>query len=59
MLFLWLMAVGTIICASLWSDFTSAPEQIDERYNELAAKVWIKLLFLFNFAYPWFQMPDS
>lgn len=37
MLFLWLMAVGTIICASLWSDFT-APEQTDERYNELAAK---------------------
>ncbi|KAI5653182.1 hypothetical protein M9H77_30369 [Catharanthus roseus] len=37
MLFLWLMAVGTIICASLWSEFT-ATEQNDERYNELFPK---------------------
>ncbi|WVZ05596.1 hypothetical protein V8G54_018942 [Vigna mungo] len=36
--FLWLMSVGTIVCASLWSDFTS-PEKTDERYNELCPKV--------------------
>ncbi|KAL2323808.1 hypothetical protein Fmac_022866 [Flemingia macrophylla] len=35
--FLWLMAVGTVICASLWSDIT-APDQYDERYNELSPK---------------------
>ncbi|BAT82937.1 Signal peptide peptidase-like 2 [Vigna angularis] len=35
--FLWLMSVGTIVCASLWSDFTS-PEKSDERYNELCPK---------------------
>ncbi|KAL2602907.1 hypothetical protein AAZV13_10G253700 [Glycine max] len=35
--FLWLMAVGTVICASLWSDIT-APDQNDERYNELSPK---------------------
>ncbi|KAL6970846.1 Signal peptide peptidase-like 3 [Sarracenia purpurea var. burkii] len=35
--FLWLMAVGTIVCASLWSEFTSI-EQNDERYNELSPK---------------------
>lgn len=33
--FLWLMSVGTVICASLWSDIT-APD--DER-NELSHKV--------------------
>lgn len=36
-LFLWLMAVGTLVCASLWSEFT-ASEQTDERYNELSPK---------------------
>lgn len=36
-MFLWLMAVGTIVCASLWSEFT-ASEQSDERYNELSPK---------------------
>ncbi|KAK7295862.1 hypothetical protein RJT34_18775 [Clitoria ternatea] len=35
--FLWLMAVGTIVCASLWSDLTT-PEKFDERYNELYPK---------------------
>ncbi|XP_020210393.1 signal peptide peptidase-like 5 [Cajanus cajan] len=35
--FLWLMAVGTVICASLWSDITT-PDQYDERYNELSPK---------------------
>ncbi|PSS35907.1 Signal peptide peptidase-like [Actinidia chinensis var. chinensis] len=35
--FLWLMAVGTIVCASLWSEFI-ANEQNDERYNELSPK---------------------
>ena len=34
---LWLMAVGTVICASLWSDLT-APDQLDERYNDLSPK---------------------
>ncbi|RDX83855.1 Signal peptide peptidase-like 5, partial [Mucuna pruriens] len=34
---LWLMSVGTVICASLWSDIT-APDQVDERYNELSPK---------------------
>lgn len=35
--FLWLMAVGTIVCASLWSEFVAC-EQTDERYNELSPK---------------------
>ncbi|OVA08666.1 Protease-associated domain [Macleaya cordata] len=35
---LWLMAVGTIICASLWSEFI-ASEQRDESYNQLTPKV--------------------
>ncbi|QHO09660.1 Signal peptide peptidase-like [Arachis hypogaea] len=35
--FLWLMSVGTIVCGSLWSDLT-APNQSDERYNELCPK---------------------
>ncbi|WOL00946.1 signal peptide peptidase-like 2 [Canna indica] len=36
-IFLWLMAVGTIVCASLWSEFI-AGEQIDDRYNQLTRK---------------------
>lgn len=36
-IFLWMMAVGTVICATLWSEFT-APEDTDERYNELSPK---------------------
>ncbi|XP_050143025.1 signal peptide peptidase-like 5 isoform X1 [Malus sylvestris] len=35
--FLWLMAVGTIIVASFWSKIT-APDKSDENYNELAEK---------------------
>ncbi|KHN24971.1 Signal peptide peptidase-like 2B [Glycine soja] len=35
--FLWLMSIGTIVCASLWSDLTT-PEKSDERYNELCPK---------------------
>ncbi|XP_024044232.1 signal peptide peptidase-like 5 isoform X5 [Citrus clementina] len=35
-IFLWMMAVGTIIAAALWSLLTS--EQTDERYNELSPK---------------------
>ncbi|XP_073012986.1 signal peptide peptidase-like 2 [Typha latifolia] len=35
--FLWLMAVGTIVCASLWAEFV-AYEQVDERYNQLTPK---------------------
>ncbi|XP_016177026.1 signal peptide peptidase-like 2 isoform X2 [Arachis ipaensis] len=33
---LWLMAVGTVICASTWADITAA--DCDERYNELSPK---------------------
>lgn len=43
--FLWLMAVGTIICASLWSDMT-ATEQPDERYDELSPKVYSVLMLI-------------
>ncbi|RLM57923.1 hypothetical protein C2845_PM18G06110 [Panicum miliaceum] len=35
--FLWIMAVGTIVCASLWSELV-AWEQVDERYNQLTRK---------------------
>jgi signal peptide peptidase-like 2B len=38
--FLWIMAVGTIVCASLWTEFVTC-EQVDERYNQLTRKVWI------------------
>ncbi|KAG8375978.1 hypothetical protein BUALT_Bualt09G0015300 [Buddleja alternifolia] len=34
---LWLMAVGTVFVASLWSKFTGS-EESDERYNELSPK---------------------
>ncbi|MED6130896.1 Signal peptide peptidase-like 3 [Stylosanthes scabra] len=33
---LWLMAVGTVICASTWSDITASNS--NERYNELSPK---------------------
>ncbi|CAA2995588.1 signal peptide peptidase-like 3 [Olea europaea subsp. europaea] len=36
--FLWLMSVGTVVCASLWSEFTGS-EQSDEPYDELSPKV--------------------
>ncbi|CAI9778235.1 unnamed protein product [Fraxinus pennsylvanica] len=36
-IFLWLMAVGTIVCATLWSEFTGLG-QSDERYDELSPK---------------------
>lgn len=36
-IFLWLMAVGTIVVASLWSEFIAC-EQVDEHYNHLMAK---------------------
>ncbi|KAK9288813.1 hypothetical protein L1049_017278 [Liquidambar formosana] len=36
-IFLWLMAVGTIVCASLWPEITAC-EQTVERYNELSPK---------------------
>ncbi|MQL68892.1 hypothetical protein Taro_001191, partial [Colocasia esculenta] len=35
--FLWLMAVSTIICASVWGEFIAC-EQVDERYNHLTRK---------------------
>ncbi|KAL0432973.1 UNVERIFIED_CONTAM: Signal peptide peptidase-like 3 [Sesamum latifolium] len=37
MIILWLMAVGTIVSASLWSEITGS-EQTDERYNQLSRK---------------------
>ncbi|KAH7670516.1 Peptidase A22B signal peptide peptidase protein [Dioscorea alata] len=36
-IFIWLMAVGTIVCASLWPEFIAC-EQVDERYNQLTPK---------------------
>lgn len=36
-IFLWLMAVGTIVCASLWSEITKVDET-SERYNQLSPK---------------------
>lgn len=36
--FLWLMAVGTIVCASLWAEFVAC-EQVDEHYDQLTRKV--------------------
>ncbi|KAJ8755401.1 hypothetical protein K2173_019199 [Erythroxylum novogranatense] len=36
-IFLWMMAVGTVICASMWSGFAT-PKETDERYNELSEK---------------------
>ncbi|TQD89338.1 hypothetical protein C1H46_025104 [Malus baccata] len=36
-MFLWLMAIGTIIIASFWLKIT-APEKSDENYNKLAEK---------------------
>lgn len=39
--FLWTMAVGTILCASCWSEFTGS-QQSDERYNELSPKVVVQ-----------------
>ncbi|XP_022150361.1 signal peptide peptidase-like 2 [Momordica charantia] len=34
---LWVMAVGTVACATLWPEIT-ASEQTEERYNELSPK---------------------
>ncbi|XP_018824430.1 signal peptide peptidase-like 3 isoform X1 [Juglans regia] len=39
--FLWMMAVVTILCASCWSQIT-APQQANERYNELSPKNFSK-----------------
>ncbi|CAI9271156.1 unnamed protein product [Lactuca saligna] len=36
--FLWLIAVGTIVCASLWSDITKI-NHTNEPYNQLSPKV--------------------
>ncbi|XP_020245743.1 signal peptide peptidase-like 2 [Asparagus officinalis] len=36
-IFVGLIAVGTIVCASLWSEFIAC-EQVDERYNQLTRK---------------------
>lgn len=44
-IFLWLMAVLTIICASIWGEFIAC-ERADERYNHLMRKVF-QLISLF------------
>lgn len=46
--FLWMMVVGTILCASCWSQLT-APQQADERYNELSPKVSPSTIYSFPF----------
>ena len=38
-IFLWAMAVGTIVTASLWQEFGTS-EHTDERYNEISPKVY-------------------
>ncbi|KAJ6674727.1 SIGNAL PEPTIDE PEPTIDASE-LIKE 5 [Salix viminalis] len=43
-IFLWMMAVGTVVCASLWSEI-SGPEEAGERYNELSPKVNVHSYF--------------
>lgn len=40
--FLWLMAVFTIVIASIWPEYI-AREQVDERYNQLTRKVFFTL----------------
>ena len=40
LVFLWMMAVGTVVCAALWPEYIAC-EQNDERYNELSPKVLI------------------
>ncbi|KAJ3701602.1 hypothetical protein LUZ61_005307 [Rhynchospora tenuis] len=35
--FLWIMAVGTIVCASLWAEWVAC-EQVEEQYNQLTRK---------------------
>ncbi|KAL6334787.1 hypothetical protein AAG906_021551 [Vitis piasezkii] len=37
--FLWMMAVGTVVCAALWPEYIAC-EQNDERYNELSPKAF-------------------
>uniref|UniRef100_A0A6N2MY57 PA domain-containing protein n=1 Tax=Salix viminalis TaxID=40686 RepID=A0A6N2MY57_SALVM len=36
-IFLWIMAVGTVVCASVWSEIANS-EETNERYNELSPK---------------------
>lgn len=45
---LWLMAVGTVVCASLWDEYVAC-EQVDERYNELTRKVFFQLIRFYFF----------
>lgn len=57
-IFLWLMAVGTVACASLWSEFT-AMEKTEGSYSELSPKVSTMLpmvLSLFLIGFPWFVL---
>ncbi|CBI38381.3 unnamed protein product, partial [Vitis vinifera] len=39
LVFLWMMAVGTVVCAALWPEYIAC-EQNDERYNELSPKAF-------------------
>jgi hypothetical protein len=39
------MAVGTVVCASVWSEI-AASEETNERYNELSPKVNVHSYFL-------------
>lgn len=55
--FLWLMSVGTVFIASVWSHVTS-PKKNDEQYNELSPKVYYTLhwgfyinIFFFELGY--------
>ena len=38
---LWLLAVGTVVCASLWSEITASRKN-DEGYNDISPKVSLK-----------------
>lgn len=38
--FLWLMSVGTVFIAAVWSHVTG-PKKNDEQYNELSPKVFL------------------
>ena len=43
--FLWLMSVGTVFIASVWSHCTG-PKENDDEYNELSPKVPFTRLYL-------------
>jgi hypothetical protein len=56
--FLWIMALGTIVCASLWTEFI-AMERVDGCYDHLTRKVGIHsfcLPFFYCFSFPYAQL---